>query len=58
MDAVGLLREVPEAYRNLQTLMLEAGIINESGDENEHYRSERVASPKGEVQTSCKLRVG
>lgn len=41
MDAMALLREVSEAYRSLQTLELEAALIQESGDENAGQRSER-----------------
>jgi hypothetical protein len=41
MDALTLLREVSEAYRGLQSLELEAALIQESGDENASQRSER-----------------
>lgn len=41
MDALTLLREVSEAYRGLQTLALEAALIQESGDENASQRGER-----------------
>jgi hypothetical protein len=41
MDALTLLREVSEAYRNVQRLALEAALIQESGDENANQRSER-----------------
>jgi len=41
MDGLTLLREVSEAYRNLQSLSLEASLIQESGDENADQRNER-----------------
>jgi outer membrane lipoprotein-sorting protein len=36
-----LLREVSVAYRSLKTLVLEAAIITESGDENSSQHSEQ-----------------
>lgn len=40
MDALTLLRDVSDAYRNLKNLAVEAAILTESGDENSSQRSE------------------
>ncbi len=41
MDALTLLQEVSEAYGSLETLEVEAALIQKSGDENAGQRSER-----------------
>jgi hypothetical protein len=41
MEALTLLRDVSDAYRNLRSLAVEAVIANESGDENSNQRNEQ-----------------
>jgi outer membrane lipoprotein-sorting protein len=41
MDALALLDRVSDAYRNLNSLIVEAAVLTESGDENHNQRSEQ-----------------